>query len=234
MLSITMFSKVWTSLSNQGEKTPNPRAVSEVISETLLEELEAQIKIVDSATKERETRRKLDDGIPDYSWLTSTPINNISYKLPHLVRLELESLAQEVNPDDTSKVISDFQSMITEETRVHELSECLKCSLLRYVATENSRASSKKCLTKAASFSSNTSSICRDRPSSRLKRFERWRNVSQDRPPANTTENRTQSAPPSSWKFVRHVKVCPLQISVDPDSDTESRSYSVPAFADLV
>merc|ERR1712189_101947 len=120
--AVVMFEYMWNILRSNGSKIPNGRLKSDLVAETLLEELESCMREVDACQRQKEAQSKRDSGVPDYSWLVSN--SEQPYKIPKLLKIELEDLTTQIDPDDTSRVIINFRKSVTDFMKVQDIPEC--------------------------------------------------------------------------------------------------------------
>ncbi|XP_031562849.1 uncharacterized protein LOC116298495 [Actinia tenebrosa] len=121
-------------LKRADSDVPPSKPDSVLVAETLMNELESQMKIIEDLKAEREREEKRRKNTADYSWLISTP-NRHNYQLSPVDRLVLEELSTKVRPEHSGEIISQFRTML--ETRSFELSEIPKvfrCLIERYLA----------------------------------------------------------------------------------------------------
>ena len=85
--------KSWVSVD---QPTPGMKRENMIVAESLLMELDLQMKEVEEEKREAEerVRRMNNPGAADYSWLMSTAPK--SYEMPQLERLELENICMKV------------------------------------------------------------------------------------------------------------------------------------------
>lgn len=121
-------------LRRKESDVPPAKPDSVLVAETLMNELECQMKITEDLQAEKERDEKRRKNTADYSWLISTP-NRHNYQISPVDRLVLEELATKVRPEDSGEIISQFRTMV--ESRPFELSEIPKvfrCIIERYLA----------------------------------------------------------------------------------------------------
>ncbi len=230
-----MFEYLWNIMrSGESKATSEPRQ-SELVSETLFEELNSRIKEADCNRRQRMSQLKRDSGIPDYSWLVSN--SDQPYKIPNMLRIELEDLASQIEPDDTCHVISCFRKRVNDETPVEEIVECFKDVLKRRLVVKNLRHGPKN-KDKAHTLQNfnEPSSYFKFRNSAGHLR-EQTVKVNIDS--TNEVNNaRVSSAPASSWRFFRQSKIKPLNTSLNnafnESNDKERRANSVPTITTIV
>ena len=75
-----------------------------LIAESLLQELEFQIREAENYNKEMEKQKNNESGRPDYTWLMDTPK---AYRLPPAARSELEELSKHLDTSEVSQIIKD-------------------------------------------------------------------------------------------------------------------------------
>lgn len=106
--------------SKPPSRTTPPR---QIISETLIEELESQIRETEEHLKEVQRKINEDSGRPDYSWLRDA---QKAYRIPQITRLELEDASRLLKPDDVSGIINEFRNSISKDLPVDKLPNYLK------------------------------------------------------------------------------------------------------------
>lgn len=125
----------------QATNVPPSKPDSVIVCETLMNELESQMKEIERLQAEKDQEEKRRTNTADYSWLMSSPTKN-TYHLSPVDRLVLEELSSQVRPDDSGEVITQFRTIIESHSTPFELSEVPKifqCIIERYLAetTEN-------------------------------------------------------------------------------------------------
>ena len=222
-------------LNGGGSKVPNPPIASELISETLLEELHGCLKEIETLQQEKEAKRKKEAGRPDYSWLVNDSVKH--YRLPRSVKVEVEDLCTQIDADVAPLVIKDFRRIITEDTPVEKIPEVFRCVLKRQLMVKNLKTESdnRREIRRASKSNKSANSIFRRRldvPGLSNRDIEAW---------GSTSEGRVQSAPASSWRFFRQVKVKPTEKPSNPMDDVECisdkdarRANSVPTITTIV
>lgn len=230
---------------NSSSKQPNRRLNSDLVSETLMEELHTRMKEAEYLKREKESQMKKDAGIPDYTWLVSNTPKQ--YKITHMLKIELEDLASQIEPDDTRLIIENFRRTIYEETRVEMIPESFKAILKRHLVTKNLK-SVPTSLENIHTMPEHSGYFRRRPDLAPLREKDVGVQGSDGGPryhPGRSNEdckdNRTNSAPASSWRFFRQSRIQP----VDPtggianntsDSNTarDRRANSVPTITTIV
>ena len=92
--------------------------------ECLIAELEFQMREAQHKKWEQEREEKRKQGVPDYSWLVSTPPKY--YEIPTLQQLELDELCSKVRPQESGKIIVNFRRILERGPRVDEMPAVLK------------------------------------------------------------------------------------------------------------
>lgn len=112
------------SLMSQDQKTLPERDEKTMVADSLMSELEYNIKELEKLNYQRqqeENRRKT--GV-DYSWLiTTTPKG---FEIPQLERLELEELFYQIKPEECGKILTLFRDALLNEPRPCELPSLIK------------------------------------------------------------------------------------------------------------
>ncbi|EDO36221.1 predicted protein [Nematostella vectensis] len=127
------------SLSNFGlKKRPTEAPYSKpdyiLVCETILCELEGQIKSLEDRQQEMEKEEKRKACIADYSWLISSPERK-SFQIPPAQRLTLEDLAAKVRPEDSSEILSQFRKVLESQKLVpRDLPQIMQCVIERYLS----------------------------------------------------------------------------------------------------
>ncbi|XP_020906299.1 protein RD3 [Exaiptasia diaphana] len=121
-------------------KAPPTKPDSVVVCETLMGELEGQMKELERLRTVKESEEKRRKNEADYSWLMNTPRKNV-YRLSPVDRLVLEELSSQVRPEDSGHVIKQFRTIV--ETHMLDLSEIPKvfrCVIERYLSESTGTA----------------------------------------------------------------------------------------------
>ncbi|XP_069029917.1 protein RD3 [Embiotoca jacksoni] len=118
----------WFSWNEPYYRTPR-RDPSDVVTDTLMLELNWQLKEAERQQREKENEyRRLKTGV-DYSWLASTPRS--SHNISTGERLGLEELCSKVPPSCCGLVILKFREALqANEPEVHEVSSLFRSVLL--------------------------------------------------------------------------------------------------------
>ncbi|XP_033744666.1 protein RD3-like [Pecten maximus] len=117
---------VWNKLTADPNRPPERDQQSQV-SDSLMNELDFQIKELERLERENDLDKKRKESGVDYSWLISTPTK--SYEVPQLERLELEGLCYKVKPEETGKVLNLFRDALFNEPKPSELSRILRACI---------------------------------------------------------------------------------------------------------
>lgn len=138
-------------LRRKESEIPPSKPDSVLVAETLMNELESQMKIIEDLQAEREREEKRRKNTADYSWLISTPSRH-NYQISPVDRLVLEELATKVRPEDSGEIISQFRTMV--ESRpfdIPEIPKVFRCIIERYLAEtmEMDNSSTLKWLTRS-------------------------------------------------------------------------------------
>lgn len=125
----------------QTNRTPPSKPDSVIVGETLMNELESQMKECERLQQEKEQEEKRRTNTADYSWLITTP-GKKSYHLSAVERLVLEELSSQVRPDDSGEVITQFRTIIESRPtlKVSEIPEVFRCIIERYLAESKETA----------------------------------------------------------------------------------------------
>ena len=190
-------------------KTPSARRNSELVTEALLSELDNQVKL---AVEKQKQQRRLENerqGRPDYSWLVDD--TNTRYKMPQLIRLEIEDLGRYIEPDRVTKLIHEFRKLIKEDTQPEQLAGYMKFMINYILQKQLSANEQKRRGTKIFNFGEidynieDSKHLIETDPRSLSVAAIRDKRLTNPHPPAC----RAQSAPASTWKFLRKGRVVP-------------------------
>ena len=232
-----MFEYMWNILRSNGSKIPNGRLKSDLVAETLLEELESCMREVDACQRQKEAQSKRDSGVPDYSWLVSN--SEQPYKIPNLLKIELEDLTTQIDPDDTSRVIINFRKSVTDFMKVQDIPECFKSVLKRHIVIKNLKTvpKDKEKIKNLHSFNEPTTLL---RPGSDLSYLREKEARIDVNGSCDVATARVSSAPASSWRFFRQSKIKPVDSSkmhpqlVSGNEEKDRRAVSVPTITTIV
>lgn len=134
----SMFSNSTTShASKRPSSNLQPR---KMVSEALLEELEFQTREKEEYVREVQKKKNEILGRPDYTWLMDIPK---SYRLPQIVRLEIEEISRLVDLNDVSSIISDFRTAITKDIPVDKIASYMKFTINHYLQNKKKQAKYK-------------------------------------------------------------------------------------------
>ena len=125
-----------TNLSQRlkGSEFPSPKPESMYISEALMSELEGQIREAEKRNNEHEREKKRKANIADYSWLISAP-KKAAY-MSQFERIELEELASQVQPHETTQIMAEFRLAIGGNNRnPEEFPNLLRSIIAKYIAS---------------------------------------------------------------------------------------------------
>jgi len=163
-----------------------------VIAETLLQELEFQIRESQNYARDVEKQKTADSGRPDYTWLMDTPK---SYRVPPVVRTEIEELSKYLDVDEVSTIIKEFRDAIDYDIAVDKMVNYLKFIINHHV--QEKRKTNNLEEYKRLQLTPNYESPVRSKSSAVIKQIKATATV------------RPQSAPLSSaWK--KRTKVHPV------------------------
>jgi len=184
----------------------------------------------------RKHSKKKESGRPDYSWLMNESVRQ--YKISPLLKLELEELCSQIDLDGAPSVIRDFRRVVSQETPLEKIPECFKAVIKRQLIIQNLKAEPRD-ERKPNKNSRNPEGFFTRRlevPHLREKNLEAWGAVS-----SHVTEARVNSAPASSWRFLRQSRVQPTnsfnnEVEVVKSSKNEEtrRANSVPTITTVV
>lgn len=124
-----------TNLSQKlkGNEMPSPKPVSAYICESLMDELESQIREAEKLVNEEEREEKRKARIADYSWLISVPKK--AAFMSQFERIGLEDLASQVKPYETTQIMAEFRSAIEGNHRKpEELPSLLRLIIKKHIA----------------------------------------------------------------------------------------------------
>lgn len=85
------------------------------------------MKEFDAIKREEENQQRRKETGVDYSWLISTPKK--SYEIPHIERLELESLCYKLKPTESTQVLSLFRDALLNEPKITDLPKIFKACI---------------------------------------------------------------------------------------------------------
>ena len=228
-----MFEYIWNLILKNESKDSHPRPTPHLISETLMEELHGCIKEIESYQREKEVQRKRDAGRPDYSWLMNASAKQ--YKIPQFLKIELDELCLQIDPDFAPLVINDFRRVVNQETPVEKIPDCFKAVLKRQLILQDLKTDAKDSR-KSNKSPRDPSGFFKRRlevPHLRETNLEAWGAMSN-----GVTEARVNSAPASSWRFFRQSRIQPsanqVEIVKDSSKDETRRANSVPTITTIV
>lgn len=122
---------------SSGGQVSSPKTLDfmakKAIAETLLQELEFEIRECENHARQLEKKRNSESGRPDYTWLMDTPK---SYRLPPMVRLELEEMARHLEPTDVSTIIKEFRDAIDYDVAPDKIANYLKFIVSHHIYEE--------------------------------------------------------------------------------------------------
>lgn len=232
-----MLEYIWNLIHKDSSKDVNPMHSSNLISETLLEELNGCIKELESYQRERDAQLKRESGKPDYSWLMNESVKQ--YKIPQYLRLELEDLCLQIEPDVAPLVINDFRRVVTQEMPVEKIPYCFKSVLKRQLIIQNLKTEAKdgRKSNKSPRDSSGFFKRRLEVPYLGEKDLEAWGTSSN-----GPAEARVSSAPASSWRFFRQSRIKPTDstanqadfVKSDGDKEETRRANSLPTITTIV
>ena len=231
-----MLEYLWNLIINYKSKEPSSKPAPHLISETLLEELDGCIKEVENFQKEKEVQQKREAGTPDYSWLMNESVKQ--YKIPPMLKVELEELCLQLEPEGAPLVIKDFRRVVTHETQLEKIPECFKAVIRRQLLIQNLKADAKSEKKSNRGLRDPNSFFTRrlEVPSLREQDIEAWGPTR-----SHVVETRVNSAPASSWRFFRQSRIQPAgsvtnQVEIVKSNDNEEtrRANSVPTITTIV
>ncbi|OWF41563.1 protein RD3-like [Mizuhopecten yessoensis] len=117
---------VWNKLTTDPNRPPE-RDQQGQVSDSLMNELDFQIKELERLERENDQEQKRKETGVDYSWLISAPPK--TYEIPQLERLELEGLCYQVKPEETGKVLNLFRDALLNEPKPSQLSRILRACI---------------------------------------------------------------------------------------------------------
>ena len=126
--SMTNLTQRW-----KGNELPSPKTDSMHVCESLMSELESQLREAKKRHEELEREQRRKANIADYSWLVSAP-----RKAPYMTqfeRIELEDLASQVKPGETTQIMAEFRLAIEGNyRRPEELPSLLRSLIIKYIS----------------------------------------------------------------------------------------------------
>ncbi|XP_070559935.1 protein RD3-like [Ptychodera flava] len=118
---------------------PPEKSETVVVTESLLLELDTQIRENERIAREKDHEEKIKRSSVDYSWLISTPPKN--FEIPQIQRLEIEELCTKVKPQESGKVITRFREVLERNPKVQEIPLLFK-SVIQQVLQERPKEES--------------------------------------------------------------------------------------------
>ncbi|CAH1783089.1 unnamed protein product [Owenia fusiformis] len=154
--------KNWAPEPSNQQHVPE-KSESTAVMESLLMEMDFQIKEKDRDKREAEVeeKRKISGGV-DYSWLITQPPKG--YQLPQLEHLELEELCSKVKPAECGQVITTFRNMIENVREPNEVPKVLRACVLQVLERRPKEETMSEWVTKRAT----SLTSLRLRPSTRV------------------------------------------------------------------
>ena len=125
-MSVPQWLKGWVS---DGTNRPQEKNDALVVQESLLMELDFQIREAERRLKEEEEELKRQKSGVDYSWLVNQPPK--VYEMPQLERLELEEVCAKVKPNESGQVIMMFRGSLSREPPPHEIPRILRAIIIQ-------------------------------------------------------------------------------------------------------
>ncbi|XP_002737849.1 protein RD3-like [Saccoglossus kowalevskii] len=116
-----------TSWFRGADYRPPEKCESIVVAESLLLELDTQMKEIERISREKEQEDKMKNSCVDYTWLISAPSK--SFEMPQIQRLEIEELCSKVKPQESGKVITRFREILLRKPCVEEIPPLFKAVL---------------------------------------------------------------------------------------------------------
>ena len=107
-----------------GEGPPPEKSESVMVAESLIMELEYQMREVEHLEQEKKHEERKKERSVDYSWLVG--VKKKSYEMPQLERLELEELCMKVKPCECGRIITMFRDNLLREPSVEEVPRMLR------------------------------------------------------------------------------------------------------------
>ena len=101
------------------------------VADSLLAEVEYQIKELESLQRDQEAERRRQETGVDYSWLVS--VTPKSYDIPQLERLELEELCYKVNKVECGKIIALFRDAMLRTHPVAQVARVMRSCILQVI-----------------------------------------------------------------------------------------------------
>ncbi|GAU93372.1 hypothetical protein RvY_05325 [Ramazzottius varieornatus] len=109
------------SSSYTSEKLPE-KSESQLVSESLLHELETAIKETEARNRARDLEERKRNLKVDYSWLIDpVRLHRRPYEIMPGERMEIESLCWQILPSECNKVIMQFREYLAREPAIYEL-----------------------------------------------------------------------------------------------------------------
>ncbi|XP_078001170.1 protein RD3-like [Glandiceps talaboti] len=121
------------------ERRPPEKSESVVVTESLLLELDTQMRECERVVREKEHDDKMRRSNVDYSWLISTQPK--AYEMPQIQRLEIEELCTKVKPQESGKVITRFREVLDRDPQVQEIPLLFK-AVIQHVLQERPKEES--------------------------------------------------------------------------------------------
>ena len=153
MMPLTGWLKSWVTESYH----PPGKDENTMIAESLMMELDYQMKEIERVVLEREQEEKRKTSGVDYSWLVNA--QHKPYEIPQLERLELEELFMKLKPSECGRIITSFRDSLLREPEVHELPRILRAIVIQTLESRPKEESMSEWVTRR------TVSLTRLRPS---------------------------------------------------------------------
>lgn len=157
---IAEMSLSWIKTAVYGDARPPEKPESVVIAESLLMELDAQIKEAEERQREKELEERRKTQAVDYSWLITTVPK--SYEMQPVERLELEDLCSKVSPHESGQVITMFRGLLVREPPIPEIPRILRSVIMQTMQRRPKEETMTDWVTRR------TKSIAQLRPSSKV------------------------------------------------------------------
>ncbi|XP_055353790.1 protein RD3-like [Paramacrobiotus metropolitanus] len=122
----------------KGEAVSNKKlpekSESQLVSESLLHELDCAIKETEERNYQREQEERKRTQKVDYSWLIDpTRVSKYSFEISQGERMEIESLCWQILPTECNKVIMQFREYLSREPMVQEIPVLFRACLTQTI-----------------------------------------------------------------------------------------------------
>lgn len=190
MFSWKSFWKPWTGDSQK----PPEKDEKLIVAESLMLELEYNIKETERLFREKEQEEKRQQTGVDYSWLISAPVK--TYEIPQLVRLELEELCYQVKPEECGRIISLFRDSCLNEPAISEMPRIMKACIRQVISQRPKEESLTEWVTKRTASLTNI----KLRPQTKITPFLEDRDDIESQATLDTVSSRVESVSSSYFK----------------------------------